>query len=77
MARYREGEIPKEQLAIHASDEMLIFTAVLGFVIGIILTTMGYKGKVLWLAVWGYGLILVSLHMAISMIWDIKFFGFF
>ena len=61
MARYREGEIPKEQLAVHASDDMLVLTAVLGVLIGIALTILGRKGKVMWMWVWGIGLILCSL----------------
>ena len=62
--RYPEN-IPHDQLASHASDGMLIFTAVLGVIIGIILTYLGKKGKVLWLFVWSIGLIICSIAMGV------------
>ena len=76
MARYREGEIPKEQLAVHASDDMLVLTAVLGVLIGIALTILGRKGKVMWMWVWGIGLILCSLYLGASIVFCIQWFGF-
>ena len=53
--------IPPEQLAQHASDNMLLFTAVLATIIGIILFLLGKKGKQLWMATWGIGLVICSL----------------
>lgn len=53
--------IPPEKLAQHASDNMLIFTAVLATIIGIILFLLGKKGKQLWMATWGIGLVICSL----------------
>ncbi len=76
MARYREGEIPKEQLAVHASDDMLLLTAILGVFIGIALTILGHKGKIMWMWVWGIGLVLCSLYLGGFMLFDIKWFGF-
>jgi len=36
--RYREGQaIPEEQLSMHASDDMLILTAVIATLIGFVL----------------------------------------
>jgi len=57
--------IPPEQLAQHASDDMLMFTAVLSTVIGLILFLLGKKGKQLWMATWGVGLVISSLLLAI------------
>ena len=62
--RYR-AEIPPEQLARHASDDMLIFTAVLSVVIGFILIWLGRKGKQQWLVVWSIGLIICSVGMGL------------
>ena len=57
--------IPPEQLAQHASDDMLMFTAILSTVIGLILFLLGKKGKQLWMATWGIGLVISSLLLAI------------
>ncbi|TNG00828.1 MAG: hypothetical protein EP297_03170 [Gammaproteobacteria bacterium] len=57
--RYPEN-IPKEQLTVHSSDEMLLFTMVLAFMIGIILTWLGIKVKQKWMMLWSVGLILLS-----------------
>lgn len=60
--RYREGS---EQLPLYSEsaglNDMLLFTVVLGLMIGIILTTLGYKGKQIWLTVWAGGLVICSL----------------
>lgn len=77
MARYKEGDIPKEQLAVHASDDMLILTAVLGFFIGIVLTFLGRKGKQMWMWVWGIGLIICSVYLGLSMTVGLKLFTHF
>ena len=61
-----DGTIPKEQLAQHASDDMLLLTAVLGILIGLALTIMGRIGKQMWMWVWGLGLIAASAYMGIS-----------
>ena len=75
--RYREGEIPKEQLAVHASDDMLMLTAVMGVLIGLALTILGRKGKQMWMWVWGIGLILCSIYLSIAIGFDVKLFGYF
>ena len=75
--RYREGEIPKEQLAVHASDDMLLLTAVMGVLIGLALTILGRKGKQMWMWVWGIGLILCSIYLGIAIGCDVKLFGYF
>jgi len=75
--RYREGEIPKEQLAVHASDNMLILTAVIGILVGIALTIIGRKGKQMWMWVWGIGLVIFSAYLGVSIGFDVKLFGHF
>ena len=77
MARYKEGEIPKEQLAVHASDDMLLVTAVLGIFIGVVLTYLGRKGKQMWMWVWGLGLIICSAYLGLSMTIGLKLFAYF
>ena len=77
MARYKEGEIPPEQLAVHASDDMLLVTAVLGFLIGVVITWLGRKGKQMWMWVWGIGLIFCSAYLGLSMTIGLKLFGHF
>lgn len=67
--RYRE-DIPAEQLARHASDDMLIFTAVLSLLIGAVLIWLGRKGKQQWLVLWSIGLILCSLGMGAYLLLD-------
>ena len=64
--RYKEGqEIPTEQLAAHASDDMLILTAIMGFFIGFILVYLGRKGKQMYLWVCGAGF--ASIDLVISL----------
>lgn len=77
--RYKDGEviIPKEQMAIHSSDDMLLLTAVLGILIGLALTFLGGKGKQMWMWVWGIGLMLCSIYLGASMLFGLKLFGKF
>lgn len=65
MPRYSNHDIPQHMLAQHASDDMLIFTAVLAFFIGAILTYLGRIGKQLWLFVWSIGLMICSISMGV------------
>lgn len=60
--------IPAEQLTSHASDDMLLFTAALSIIIGIILTWMGKMGRQQWLFVWGIGLVICSLALGYAII---------
>ena len=76
--RYKEDQpIPTEQLAMHASDDMLILTAIIGTLVGIILTFLGKKGQQMWMWVWGIGLIIISFYMGISIAFDVKLFTHF
>lgn len=45
---------------------MLLFTVVLGFVIGLILFWLGRRGRVLWLTVWSAGLVLISFSYVLA-----------
>jgi hypothetical protein len=65
--RYQEN-IPPEQLTVHASDDMLLFTAFLSVLIGFILIYLGHKGKQLWMVTWSIGLIICSLLMTVSLL---------
>ena len=56
---------------------MLLLTAVLGVLIGIVLAVMGKKGKQLWMLVWGIGLVFCSIYLGISIAFDWKPFGVF
>ena len=65
--RYSEN-IPPEQLTVNASDDMLLFTAALSILIGIILTYLGHKGRQLWMVSWSVGLIICSILMGVSLL---------
>jgi len=69
--------IPKEQLAYHASDDMLILTGILGFFIGIVLVVIGRKGKQMYLWVWGAGLVIFSIYLSLSIWLDWTLFEYF
>ena len=60
--------IPPDQLTQNAHNDMLLFTAVLAILIGIILTYIGRQGKQLWIVVWSVGLIICSVLMAGSIL---------
>jgi len=65
--RYSEN-IPAEQLTVNASDDMLLFTAALSILIGIILTYLGHRGRQLWMVTWSVGLIICSILMGVSLL---------
>ena len=67
--RYSEN-IPAEQLTVNASNDMLLFTAALSILIGIILTYLGHKGRQLWMVSWSVGLIIMSLFTASAIIFE-------
>ncbi len=75
--RYKEHEIPVEQMASHSSDGMLFITAIMGTIIGILLVVLGRWGKQMWMWVWGAGLVLISFYMGISIRYDVTLFGYF
>jgi hypothetical protein len=65
--RYQET-IPAEQLTVHASDNMLLFTAFLSILIGFVLIYLGHRGKQLWMVTWSIGLIICSVLMGASLL---------
>jgi len=71
--RYKNGEIPPEAFTHNASDDMLLLTAILGVIIGIIISVLGKFGKQLWMLVWGIGLVLVSIYLGISIWFNLDF----
>jgi hypothetical protein len=60
--RYPEPAVT-EPLYAHSANlqHTLLFTVVLGFLIGAVLLYLGRRGRVLWLTVWSIGLMLASL----------------
>ncbi len=60
--------IPPELLTVNASNDMLLFTAALSILIGIILVYLGHKGKQLWMVTWSVGLIICSILMGASLL---------
>ena len=76
--RYKDGDIiPDEHLAMHASDDMLVLTAIIGVFVGIILTFLGRIGQQMWMWVWGIGLIIISIYMGCSIAFGLKLFTHF
>lgn len=71
--RYKDGEIPPELLTQNASDDMLLLTAAMGIVIGIILSALGKYGKQLWMFVWGIGLVFASIYLGVSIWYNLDF----
>ena len=65
--RYPDN-IPPEQLTVNASNDMLLFTAALSIVIGVILTYLGHKGRHLWMVTWSLGLIICSILLGASLL---------
>ena len=66
--RYRlENMTAGESMA--TTEDMYLFTVILGFFIGIILTWMGIKGRQIWLTVWSAGLIVASVTY-VGWIWS-------
>ncbi len=65
--KYPEN-IPPEQLTVNASNDMLLFTAALSIVIGVILVYLGRKGRQLWMVTWSIGLIICSVLMGASVL---------
>ena len=58
--RYREGEIP-ETIGPLIGDESLVFSVVLGFLMGIGFVIAGRRGKQIWMIFWGTGLVISSI----------------
>jgi hypothetical protein len=60
--------IPPELLTRNSSNGMLLFTSFISIIISFAMIYLGKKGKQLWM-VWGaYGLIIMALYMAGSLI---------
>lgn len=65
--RYRDGNIP-ENIGPLITNETLVFTAVLGLLMGIGFVIAGIKARQIWLAVWGAGLV-ISSAIYIGYVW--------
>jgi hypothetical protein len=75
--KYREGEIPPELLSKNASNDMLIFTAVIGLLVGVILFYLGRTGNQMWMWAWGAGLVFFSIYLWFSNKYEFKPFEYF
>lgn len=75
--RYKEYEVPPEQLAVNASNDMLILTAFIGVIVGILLFILGRKGKQMWMWTWGIGLVIFSVYLGVGIKFGVKLFGYF
>lgn len=63
--RYRIGET-SQQVGPPISGEMLVFAVVLGLLIGMVLVGLGLRGRIIWLTVWGGGLVLISVTYLVT-----------
>lgn len=59
--RYREGTVAEGQQPSQVHDAMHVGSAMLGLLIGVILFTAARRARILWLTVWGGGLVFASL----------------
>jgi hypothetical protein len=64
--RYEVGEgVPVTELPVYSQSEglhfMLNFTVALALLIGIALWWLSRRGRVLWLQVWSFGLVVFSI----------------
>ena len=59
--RYREGTVADGQQPTQVHEGMHAGTAVLGLLIGITLFVLARRARILWLTVWGGGLVAASL----------------
>lgn len=59
--RYREGTVADGQIHHQLLEPMHMGTVLLGLLIGVILFTMARRAGILWLKVWGGGLVLASI----------------
>ena len=57
--RNRTGSDPASGAS--ATDDMLLFTVIIGLVVGIVLIWLARKGRQMWLLAWSVGLVLVSI----------------
>ena len=64
--RYKEDDIPPELFTANSSNEMLLFTAIMGLVIGVVMFYLGRTGKQLWIWTWGIGLIICSIFLGFA-----------
>lgn len=60
--------IPPELLTRNSSNGALLFTSFISIIISFALIYLGKKGKQLWMVLGGFGLIIMALYMAGSLI---------
>lgn len=63
--RYRIGDSPAHP-GITGTEHMILFTAVLSLLIGVVLFVLGRRGRQRWLAFWGGSLVMASVVYLIA-----------
>ena len=58
--RYREGTIADASPA-QVNETMLVSTAGFGLLTGVLMLVAGIRARLLWMIVWGFGLVIASL----------------
>lgn len=58
--RYREGMVVDGKPA-QVNETMLVATAGFGLLTGVLMLIAGIRARLLWMIVWGFGLVLASL----------------
>ena len=65
--RYRTDQGPNEAYPFSESmHQMLTMTMGLSILIGIVFIVAGTKGKILWMKVWGAGLLILSVAYLVA-----------
>jgi len=73
--RYSE-DLPHEELSKYASDDMLIFTALISIFVSFALLYMGIKGKQMWMIPWAIGLFILSIVMGYAIYFEADYLGY-
>jgi len=60
--------VPAELLTRNSSNGVLLFTSFISIIISFAMIYLGKKGKQLWMVLGAYGLIIMALYMAGSLI---------
>ena len=58
--RYRIDEDPT-LTAYGTTDDFIALSAVIGLIVGVFLTWLGWRGRQIWLTVWCGGLVIASI----------------
>jgi len=65
------GEVPPELLSKNASNDMMLFTALISLFIAAAMIYLGKKSGHYWMIFWSVGLIIMSLFAASAIIFEL------